>query len=163
MTFHDGVTYVLALTGKNLSVRGSNGSTATASLPSSKDTVHTFVGSMIFADSTTTVRLYPKLSLAPTAPAVGTNGVLQGETYSVRLLYGSTDKSAIDIIDANQTSIASGVAITTPKPTDKSSPRKGDQYFGSFVGGDTTLTVWSVPVFLMVSPSNLPAPEPSAP
>jgi hypothetical protein len=87
---------------------------------------------------------------------VGTNGILQAETYSVRLTYGTANASSVDVLDSTQTPVASQVSVKTPNPTDKSTPRAGDQYFGSFVGGDTTMTVWSVPVFLTVAPTDLP-------
>jgi hypothetical protein len=152
--FRSGISYVLTLTGKTLSVRGSDGSTATASVKS-RDAIHTFVGAMMFDASIASVRLYPKLTLSLTAPAVGTHGVLQGETYSVRFTYGGKT-SAYDLLDATQASIAKAVSASSPKATDKSSPRPGDVYFGSFVGGDARMSVWSVPIFLTVKPLDLP-------
>jgi hypothetical protein len=155
VTFRPGISYVLALTGKTLSVRGSDGSTTTVAVPASNDAIHTFVGAMVYGPSTTSVRLYPKLQLALAAPAVGTNGVLQGQTYSVRFTYAAKN-SAYDLLDAAQTPVAQQVSVKSPAPTDKSKPRPGDVYFGSFVGGDSTLNVWSVPVFLAVTPQGLP-------
>ena len=55
VTFRPGVSYILSVTGTALTVRGSDGSTATATIKA-RDSVHTFVGQMIYAD-TTTVRL----------------------------------------------------------------------------------------------------------
>ena len=155
IAFRAGISYMLSLTGQALTIRGSDGSSSTATVAASKDKVHTFVGSMAYNSAITTVKLYPKLQLSLPAPAVGSNGILQGETYSVRLTFGTANCS-VDLLDSTQTSVASGVSVTSPKPSDNSTPRTGDQYFGSFVGGDTTLNVWSVPVFLAVLPADLP-------
>jgi len=152
--FRPGFSYVLALAGKTLSVRGSDGSTATVE-STSGDATHTFVGAMVYTKLTTSVRLYPKLQLSLAAPAVGSRGVLQGEVYSVRLTYGDKT-STYDLLDSTQVPIAKDVTVPSPKATDKSSPRPGDLYFGSFVGGDTMMSVWSVPVFLTVAPADLP-------
>ena len=152
--FRPGFSYVLALAGKTLSVRGSDGSTATVE-STSGDATHTFVGAMVYTKLTTSVRLYPKLQLSLAAPAVGSSGVLQGEVYSVRLTYGDKT-STYDLLDSTQVPIAKDVTVPSPKATDKSSPRPGDLYFGSFVGGDTMMSVWSVPVFLTVAPADLP-------
>lgn len=152
--FRPGIVYVLSLTRTTLSVRGADGSTATdrATAP---DKTHTFVGSMIFTGDTTTVRLYPKLQLTLPAPAVGTSGITQAAAYTVRLTYDQK-ASTYDVLDAGQLPIASGVSVASPKPSDKSTPHAGDLYFGSFVGGDDTMTVWSVPVFLHVRAGDLP-------
>ena len=91
VTFRAGISYVLALTGQALSVRGSDGFTATANVTAFKDKVHTFVGAMVYSSTDSAVKLYPKLQLALPAPAVGTNGVLQGESYSVRLTFGAKE------------------------------------------------------------------------
>ena len=155
--FTAGVYYVLSLQGPNLTVRGSDGSSATGTLAATAnpDTTHTFVGAMVFATGTTTVPLYPVVQLALPAPAVGTQGVLQGATYSVRLTFGSAN-SLYDIVDANQTVVGSSISVPNPKPTDNSTPQSGDLYFGSFIGGSQEMTVWAVPVFLNVVPSQLP-------
>lgn len=153
VSFRAGVSYVLSLTGTALTVRGSDGSTASATTPR-RDATHTFVGMMVYAESTTSVRLYPKLSLSLPAPIVGTNGVLQGETYSLRFTFGS-ETSTYDLLDPDQIPIARQVSAPSPKSTDGSSPRPGDVYFGSFVGGDAAVSVWSVPVFLVVAPTDL--------
>jgi hypothetical protein len=63
VTFRAGIAYVLSLTGQTLSVRGSDGSTASAAVPASRDKTHTFVGAMVYGSATTSVRLYPKLQL----------------------------------------------------------------------------------------------------
>ncbi len=155
IAFRAGISYVLSLAAQALTVRGSDGSTATATTTASRDKTHTFVGAMVYNSMTASVRLFPKLQLTLPAPAVGTNGILQGEAYSVRLTYGAKT-SMLDVLDSTQASVASGISVPSPAPTDKSAPRPGDLYFGSFLGGDTTLTVWSVPVFLTVAPTNLP-------
>ena len=72
--FHPGTSYVLTATGKTLTVRGSDGSTSTASVEA-HDATHTFVGAMVYDASITTVRLFPKLTLSLAAPPVGTYGV----------------------------------------------------------------------------------------
>lgn len=149
-----GVSYVLSLTSRTLTVRGSDGSTA--SVPTQPpDATHTFVGMVVYAASTTSVRLYARLSLSLPAPVVGTHGVLQGETYSVRFIFGGK-KSMYDLLDSTQIPIARQVSVPSPKVTDTSSPQPGDVYLGSFIGGDANMTVWSVPVFLTVAPSDLP-------
>ncbi|HVH76575.1 MAG TPA: hypothetical protein VM755_16790 [Stellaceae bacterium] len=155
--FTAGVYYVLSLTGQTLSVRGSDGSLASSTpvLPGTPDPNHTFVGAMIYAAATTSIRLYPKLQLTLPAPAVGTHGVLQGAAYSVRLTFGAKN-SQYDIIDQTQTLVEAGISVPNPKPADGSTPRPGDVYFGSFIGGSAQMTVWSVPVFLTVSPAQLP-------
>jgi hypothetical protein len=154
VSFQPGMSYLLALTGQTLSVRGADGPIVTVPVQP-RDSVHTFVGAMSYDAATTSVRLYPKLQLALAAPAVGTNGVLQGQAYSVRLTYGRKT-SSYDLLDASQVPIASMVSVPSPKPADDSSPRPGDEYAGSFVGGDATMTVWSVPVFLTVTPADVP-------
>ena len=64
-------------------------------------------------------------------------------------------QSTIDILNADQVTVTSGLSVTSPKPADNSTPQVGDLYFGSFVGGAANLTVWSVPVFLPVTPAGL--------
>ncbi len=152
--FRDGVWYVLALTGTTLNVRGADGSQETVQVKA-RDMTHTFVGGTVYTSTTSTVRLYPKLSLTLPAPAVGTQGVQQAASYSVRLTYGQ-QTSTYDLLDASQAPVASNVSVPNAKPGDESAPRAGDRYFGSFVGGDSTMTVWSVPVFLFVAPTDLP-------
>ena len=156
VSFTAGVYYVLSLTGTNLTVRGSDGSSASSvpTLPGNPDPKHTYVGAMVYAATTTSVILYPKLQLTLAAPAVGTYGVLQSETYSVRLTFGDTN-SLYDIIDPSQTVVNSNISVPNPKPTDGSNPQQGDMYFGSFIGGASQMTVWNVPVFLTVVPSQL--------
>jgi hypothetical protein len=156
VAFTTGVTYTFSLTGSDLAISGSDGSSSTAVLPTgaNTDTTHTFVGMAMYASGTATVPLYPLLALTYPAPAVGANGVLQGAPYSVRLTFGTTT-CIYDIIDATQTTVSAGVSIATPKPADNSTPQPGDLYFGSFIGGATSITVWSVPVFLPVKSSQL--------
>ena len=142
--FREGVAYVLSLSSNTLSVRGSDGFTASIEWQA-PDAMHTFVGSTVYGASTTSVRLYPKLSLPLPPPAVGTQGVLQGETYNIRFTFGGKT-SSYDLLDSNQVPIARQVSVSSPQPTDNSSPRPGDLYFGNFTGGDTEMLVWSVPV-----------------
>ena len=110
---------------------------------------------MVYTAGTTSVPLYPLLQLALPAPTVGSHGVLQGQSYSVRLTFGDTN-SQYDILDSTQTIVDSNISVPNPKPTDNSTPQQGDLYFGSFIGGSDEMTVWSVPVFLTVAPSDLP-------
>ncbi len=156
ITFAAGVTYILSLQGGSLNARGSDGSTASATLKQSPspDANHTYVGAMVYSSALTTVRLYAKLSLALPAPAVGTGGVLQGDTYSVRLTYGKST-SQYDVLDATQTLVIANASVANPSPSDGSKPQPGDLYFGSFIGGATQMTLWSVPVLLNVAPSQL--------
>ena len=155
--FTTGIYYVLSLTGTSLTVRGSDGSSASSALPPSAnpDANHTYVGAMVYTAGTTSVPLYPLLQLALPAPTVGSHGVLQGQSYSVRLTFGDTN-SQYDILDSTQTIVDSNISVPNPKPTDNSTPQQGDLYFGSFIGGSSEMTVWSVPVFLTVAPSQLP-------
>lgn len=138
-------------------MRGSDGSSASSALPPSAnpDANHTYVGAMVYTAGTTSVPLYPLLQLALPAPTVGSHGVLQGQSYSVRLTFGDTN-SQCDILDSTQTIVDSNISVPNPKPTDNSTPQQGDLYFGSFIGGSNEMTVWSVPVFLTVAPSQLP-------
>lgn len=156
VTFKAGVSYVLSLDGTGLSVRGSDGTSATDTLPPSTNggTTHTYVGAMVYTASMTATSLYPLLPLTLPAPAVGTHGVLQGQPYSVRLTFGDAD-SEYDIIDAMQNIVDSNITVPNPQPTDKSNPQQGALYFGAFIGGASTMTVWSVPVFLAVTPAQV--------
>ena len=156
VAFTAGIYYVLSLTGTSLNVRGSDGSStsSTPTLLGPADPNHTYVGAMVYASATTSVQLFPLLQLTLSAPAVGTQGVQQGASYSVRLTYGDSN-STYDILDSTQTVIASNISVPNPQPTDRSHPSQGDIYFGSFAGGSSQMTVWSVPVFLTVVPSQL--------
>lgn len=152
-----GLQYVFSLQGTALAVRGSDGSTLSAVPPIAKpDAQHTYVGAIVYVAGLTSVRLYPILSLTLPAPAVGANGVEQGETYSLRLTYAA-QQSSLDIFDADQIQLASGLAVASPEPADKSKPQPGDLYFGSFVGGAANVTLWAVPVFVAVAPKLLPS------
>ena len=155
VTFTAGVTYVLSLTGQALTVRGYDGSTATSVVTgSTANPAITFVGSVIYAPATASIRLYPKLSLTLPAPAVGAYGVEQGVTYSVRLSVGD-GSSQYDIVDATQTVLHANIAVPNPTAGNNPNPQQGEVYFGSFLGGAAQMTVWSVPVFLTVVPSQL--------
>ena len=151
-----GVTYTFALTGSELAISESNRSSSTALvvIEGNSDTTHTFVGMAVYSGVPTTVPLYPLLALTFPAPGVGTSGVLQGTGYSVRLTFGQ-ETCSYDILDATQTVVSAGVTIATPEPADGSTPHPGDLYFGSFIGGTASVTVWSVPVFLAVAPAQL--------
>jgi hypothetical protein len=152
-----GAHYVFSLQGTALAVRGSDGSLQNATLPIAKpDAQHTYVGAMVYMAGLASIRLYPILSLTLPAPAVGANGIQQGETYSLCLTCG-TKQASLDILDSDQVVLASGLAVPMPKPADKSKPQPGDRYFGSFAGGATSVTVWAVPVFATVAPGQLPA------
>jgi hypothetical protein len=156
VTFTSEVTYTFSLLGSAVSITGSDGSSTTAELASgvNADTTHTYVGMAAYTSATPIVQLYPLLKLAFAAPAVGTNGVQQGAPYSVRMTYAPSTCS-YDIIDATQSAVASGVSVPTPAPTDNSTPQTGEYYFGSFIGGASSITVWSVPVFLAITPAEL--------
>ena len=158
VTFTSGVTYTFSLLGNSLTISGSDGSAPPAQLPTgtNTDTTHTFIGMVVYTSNTTTVPLYPLLELSFAAPAVGTNGITQGTTYSVRLTIG-TPTSSYDIIDATQTVVSASVSVATPKPTDNSQTQAGAYYFGSFTGGASTINVWSIPIFLAVTPVEVEA------
>ncbi|MGH3576155.1 MAG: hypothetical protein ACRDU0_01140, partial [Mycobacterium sp.] len=157
VSLQSGIYYVLTVTGTSLAVRGSDGSSGSATLAAAvaPDPSHTYLGATQYDGTITSVTLYPKLQLALPAPAVGTHGVTQGAMYSVRLTIGATN-SQYDILDATQTTVESNISVPTPAPTDKSTPHAGDLYFGGFIGGANQMTVWSVPVFLSVAPTQLP-------
>ena len=158
LTLAPGVTYTFTLLGSGLTVSGSDGSSSSAVLAAgaNSDATHTFVGMAVYTSSVTTVELYPLLPLAIPAPAAGTDGVLAGTAYSVRLAYGATTCS-YDIIDSTQTVVASGVSVATPQSVEGTTPQPGDLYFGSFIGGATSLTLWSLPIFLTVTPAQVAA------
>jgi hypothetical protein len=118
--FTDGIYYVLSLTGSSLNVTGSDGSSSTGSVTNS-DTVHTFVGAMVYNASVASVQLYPKLQLTLPPPPVGTYGVLQGEHYSVQFTYGDAN-SRYDIIDSNQAVVELNISVPNLIPTDGSKP-----------------------------------------
>ena len=68
---------------------------------------------MVYTATTTTVALYQNLQVTLAAPAIGTSGVLQGAQYSVRLTIGATN-SQYDLLDVNQSLLASSVSVPTP-------------------------------------------------
>ena len=155
LTLNAGITYVLSLSGGTLTVRGSDRSTASVSAsPQGAVRGFTYVGSLVYNATSTAVQMYPLLQLPFAPPAVGTNGILQGVSYNLRLTYGATG-SVYDVTDSSNSAIATNIAVSNPVPTDKSTPAAGDLYFGSFVGGATQTTLWAVPVFLNVIPSQL--------
>jgi hypothetical protein len=151
-----GVQYIFSLLETALAVRGSDGSTqSVTAAPANPDPQHNYVGAAVYNAGVTIVQLYPVLSLSLPAPAAGSNGIEQAQAYSVRLTYGAA-QSTLDIFESNQIAITASLAVPNPKPGDNSNPQAGDLYFGSFLGGATTLTVWAVPVFLPVAPAALP-------
>ena len=152
--FRPGVSYVLTATGKELAVRGADGSAATLTASIAGTGRITHVGAMVFGSGHDTVRLFPKLALTLPALPADTGGIRHGEPYSVRVTYGRTT-SEVEVFDAAKAVVASGIEVPSPKPAGKFSPRAGDHYFGSFVGGARELTVWSVPVFLMLGPGDV--------
>ncbi len=155
LTLNAGVRYVFSLQGNALAVRGEDGAALTATLnlgvPDSK---HTYVGALISSQQTDSVHLYPILSLAAPAPAVGSNGIVQGTPYSVDFIYGSK-QSLINVVDEDQIVVAAGLEVASLQPSDNSVPQEGDLYFGSFTGGAQTMTVWALPVFLPMAPAAL--------
>src|SRR5208283_1881782 len=92
ISFNPGVSYVLSLNGVNLTSRGSDGTSVSGTLPAgaNPDTSHTYVGAMVYTAGATSVPLYPLLQLTLPAPTVGSHGVLQGQSYSVRLTFGDS-------------------------------------------------------------------------
>ena len=155
VSFTAGTSYVLSLTGTSLAVRGADGSSASGTLANAPDPSHVYIAAMVYTAQMQNVTMYPQLQLSLPAPAVGTHGVLQGESYSVRFTFGAA-QSQYDILDSSQTAVDSNITVPNPAPADKSTPHAGDLYFGSFIGGASQMTVWSVPVFLTVSPALLP-------
>jgi hypothetical protein len=155
LNFTAGITYVLSFAAGTLTARGSDKSTASVSAsPHGSIGGYTYVGSMAYSATSTTVQMYPLLQLPFTPPAVGTNGILQGVSYNLRLTFGAND-SVYDITDSDNVTIATNIAVANPVPVDKSLPVPGDLYFGSFAGGATQATLWAVPVFLNAIPSQL--------
>jgi hypothetical protein len=155
LTLKAGGRYVFSLQGNALAVRGEDGAALTATLNLGvPDAKHTYVGALIASKQPASVRLYPILSLTSPAPAVGSNGIVQGTPYSVGFIYGSK-QSLINVVDADQIVVAAGLAVASPQPLDNSVPQDGDLYFGSFTGGAQTMAVWAVPVFLPLAPAAL--------
>ena len=114
-------------------MRGSDGSTATSLITQAGTPGGaTYVGAMVYTATTTTVALYQNLQVTLAAPAIGTSGVLQGAQYSVRLTFGANN-SQYDLLDVNQSLLASSVSVPTPPGTP--TPQPGSVYFGSFIGG----------------------------
>ncbi len=156
ITLVAGTQYVFSLQGTALTVRAADGTIQTATPALTKpDSQHLYVGAVLFTAGLATARLYPLLSLTLPVPAPGGAEIKPGETYSVCLTHGAK-QSLLDILDAKQNVVASGLAVATPAPGDNSQPGDGDLYLGSFIGGAATMTVWATPVFLPVSPSLLP-------
>jgi hypothetical protein len=153
-----GVTYTFSLTGSALSVTGSDSSSDSVTLAAgaNTDTTHDFVGMAVYSTTLDSVTLYPLVSLSIPAPAVGTDGVVAGETYGITLTFGE-GTSTYDVVGPDQTMLASSVSITSPAPSDGSTPGAGDLYFGSFSGGATSATVWLVPVFATVTAADFGA------
>jgi hypothetical protein len=140
VSFTVGIYYVMSLTGSTLTIRGWDGSTAsTMGAFGASDPVHTYIGAMVYSNSTTSIRLYPKLMLNLPSPVVGANGVVQGAQYSIRLAYGE-GISQYDIINLTQTALATNISVPSPKLTDGSRPLVGDLYFGSFFGESSQMT-----------------------
>ena len=156
MVFMEGTYYVLSATGSNLTARGTDGSSQSSTLAGAPlpDANHTFVGAMVYDPSMKMVRLHAKLQLTLSAPAIGSHGVLQGNQYNIRLTYGGAN-STYNITDVSNSVVDSNISIANPVPTDGSKPQQGDLYFGSFIGGANTMTLWSVPVFLELVPDQL--------
>jgi len=154
--FVAGRTYTFSVLGSELTVTDPHGASVIVLLPAGEntDTTHTFVGMAVYTISAPTVPLYPLVSLSFPAPTAGTDGVVQGAKYSLRLTYGSP-ASQYDIIDATGSVVASAISVTPAAPTDGSTPQAGMYYFGTFTGGAATATVWSVPVFLPVTPDEV--------
>ncbi len=152
--FIAGTIYVLSFAAGKLTVRGPGASTSISSSPKGAIGGVTYIGALVYSDTLTTVLMYPLVQLPFTPPAVGANGMRQGVSYNLRLTYGANG-SVYDITDADNATIATNIAVANPIPTDKSKPAPGDIYFGSFVGGATQTTLWAVPIFLNVVPSQL--------
>ncbi len=101
-------------------MRGSDGSAQNVTPKlANPDEQHRYVGAIIYEDGLAGVLLYPILSISLPAPAVGSNGIEQGESYSVGLTYGA-HQSTIDILNPDQTAVATGIQVANPKPTDNS-------------------------------------------
>jgi len=119
------------------------------------DTTHTFVAWLRIRAPRRRCRCTRCSALTFPAPAVGTSGVLQSTAYTIRLTFGTTTCTYdIHRRRADDRS-APAWSVATPKPADDSTPQTGDLYFGSFIGGATSITAWSVPVFLAVTPAEV--------
>ena len=77
-------------------------------------------------------------------------------SYEVRLRYAPSG-ATYDVFDTSGNLVAPGLDGSAAKATDGSRARSGDLYFGSFVGGDAQLTLWSVPIFAELDASDLPS------
>jgi hypothetical protein len=155
LTLEAGVRYVFSLQGNALAARAEHGAALSATLNLAvPDPKHTYVGAVIASQQPASVRLYPILSLTAPAPTVGSNGIVEGTLYSVDFIYGPK-QALITVVDEDQIVVVAGLAVASPEPSDNSVPRDGDLYFGSFTGGAETMTVWAVPVFLPIAPTDL--------
>jgi hypothetical protein len=155
--FMNKVYYVLSLTSSTLSVRGSDGSSGTVAIAVRPPSGSTYLGALVYDASVTAVTLYPKLQLSVPLPSTASQGLLPNTKYSVRFTHGNTN-SSYDIFDPSQALIASDVSISNDQLTlvAGSTPVQNDLYFGSFVAGSTSMTLWSVPLFLTLSGEQLP-------
>ena len=95
---------------------------------------------------------YPKLSM-PRRSRVGTTAFCKAKRQRQTKIGAS--KSQYDILDAAQTVVDSNISVPNPAPVDNSTPATGRSVLRRFIGGSSQMSVWSVPIFLTVSPSLL--------
>ncbi len=152
-----GADYVVAVTDQDATVRAVNGATTqTATLAATPPANRRFVG--VFTAGAAfdpNAALYPLASLALPAPPAGSGTIRQETSYEVRLRYAPSG-STYDVFDTSGNLVAPGLDGSAAKAADGSRARSGDLYFGSFVGGDAQLTLWSVPIFTRLDADALP-------
>ena len=152
-----GTTYVAALNGTAVTVRAPDGTTLTATLASGPpDPELAYVGAFVATPGQATVPLYPKVPIQIPAPGTGVPGLEPGASYMVQLTYGATG-SQYDVTATAAVPVATGVSAGTPRPPEGSSPAEGTLFLGTFTAGATEMTLWSVPVFLAITPAAITA------
>ena len=155
-----GTRYVAALAGTAVTLRAADGTTLTATLASGPpDSGLTYVGAFVAVAGLATVPLYPKVPIQVPTPAAGTPGVPDlppGASYAVQLTYGSAG-SQYDVFDPAGVPVATGVSAGSPRPPGGAEPADGALFLGTFTAGTAQMTLWSVPVFVAVTPAALTA------
>ena len=132
-----------------------DGSVVTATLagapPASSDE---FVGAFVASSAMATLPLYPKFPLATTPPPVGTSGATAGcDLQRPADLWDRRERvrRRRPVWSRHCDRRERGCRETVRRIA----AGRWRRFFGSFIGGATTLTVWSVPVFLPVTPAAL--------
>jgi hypothetical protein len=157
LTLAPGTTYVAALNGTAVALRSPDGTTLTATVAGgAPDPAREYIGAFVATPGQATVPLYPKVPIQVPTPGPGVPGLQPGASYVVQLTYGATG-SNYDITDSSGVPVATGVSAGSPQPSDGSEPAQGTLFFGTFTAGAAEMALWSVPVFLAVTPAAMVA------